>query len=314
MSASLDGFVVAAYHGREAAELRDAPPDALAGVSAADAGCLDEAFGIQTIGEMAENPFFERARAITAADGTPAFDPGPPPDWERFFAGAPVRHYVDHSAGRFRLQFGPVYYRGRLDGTARVIVVGQDPATNEILAQRVFVGRSGQRVQHVLAKLGVTRSYVMLNTFLFSVFDQFDAELEAISLEPTILDYRNAFLDRLVARNPVEAIVSFGRAGRHAVENWPGTDQLPVFHLTHPAADDHFVLDSWNTNLPGLLDAVEPDHDGLPDPSPYTAPLGDGDMDPIPRFDLPFGIPDWHGVDGGHGSREGNDKIVWHAP
>ena len=29
---------------------------------------------------------------------------------------------------------------------ARVLVVGQDPSTNELLAHRIFVGRSGQRV------------------------------------------------------------------------------------------------------------------------------------------------------------------------
>lgn len=314
MSRTFDDMVVSAFHGKTATELRRAPPDALAGVSADDARRLDEALGIETIDDMAGNRFFERARAIVAADGTPAFDPGPPPEWEAFFAQAPLDHYVNHPAGRFRLEFGPVYYRGRLDGTARVIVVGQDPSTNEILSQRAFVGTSGQRVQRVLAKLGITRSYAMVNTFLFSVFGQFNAELEAISLEPTILDYRNAFLDRLADGNPVEAIVSFGRGARHAVEHWPGASGYPVFHLTHPAADDAFVVDSWNAGLPGLLAAVEPDDDGQRDPSPYAAPLGDDILDPIPRFDLPFGVPDWHGVDGGHSIRDGDDKIVWNAP
>jgi uracil-DNA glycosylase len=91
--------------------------------------------------------------------------------------------------------------RGRLDGTARVLVLGQDPSTNEILAQRAFVGTSGQRVQKLLAKIGITRSYVVFNTFLFSVFGQL---LRAVSLDPEILDHRNRCLDRIRAQNPVQ--------------------------------------------------------------------------------------------------------------
>ena len=319
MSKSFDDLVDKPYRGRTARELLEAPTDALLGVSAGDARHLRDAFGISSIAELADDPFHAAARAIRSAAGVPAFDPGPPPGWEAFFAGAPLEHDRTHPAGRFRLEFGPVYYRGRLDGTARVIVVGQDPATNEILAQRVFVGRSGQRVQKVLAKLGITRSYVMLNTFLFSVFGQFDAELRDISLEPTVIGYRHAFLERLMAQNPMEAVISFGAGARHAVENWPGKDTVPTFDLTHPAADDRFVVDSWNEHLPAMLEAVTPDDgasddDGAPDPTPWSEPLGDGDMVDIPRFDLPFGVPDWHGADGGHSTRDGNDKIVWNAP
>lgn len=314
MGGSFDDMVIAAFRGKTAEQLLEASPPALSGVSASDARHLDDAFGITSIGGLASNAFFERARAIRAAAGTPAFDPGPPAEWEAFFAGAPLDHYVNHPSGRFRLAFGPVHYRGRLDGTARVIVVGQDPATNEILAHRIFVGRSGQRVQGVLARLGITRSYSMVNAFLFSVFGQFDGPLKAISLEAPILAYRNGHLDRLAAANPIEAVVTFGAGAKHAVQNWPGAESLPVFHLTHPAADDGLVVDSWNANLPGLLSAVEPDEGGEQDPTPYEAPLGAADVVPIPRFDLPFGIPDWHGVDGGHATRDGDDRIVWIAP
>jgi len=314
MSKSYDDMVDAAFRAKTAEELLQAPPDALKGVSAGDAQHLKDAFGIDTVGDLAGDRFYERARAIRAGTSVPAFDPGPPADWEAFFAQAPVDHYRNHPSGRFRLEFGPVYYRGRLDGTARVIVVGQDPATNEILGQRIFVGRSGQRVQRVLAKLGVTRSYSMLNTFLFSVFGQVDAELRAISLEAQVLAYRNASLDRLKAANPIEAVITFGAGARHAVEHWPGRGDLPVFNLTHPAADDPFVIDSWNGALPGMLAAVQPDDGGQPDPTPYADPLGDAVMVPIPRFDLPFGIPGFHGVDGGHSTRDGNDKIIWNAP
>ena len=112
------------------------------------------------------------------------FDSGPPSAWASLFAQAPLDAYIAHSSGRFRTPFGPVWYRGRLDGTARVLLVGQDPSTDEILAQRIFVGSAGQRVQELLRKLGVTQSYLLLNTFLFSVFGQYDSQLRAIAREP----------------------------------------------------------------------------------------------------------------------------------
>ena len=67
---------------------------------------------------------------------------------------------------------GPVFHRGRLDGTARVLVLGQDPATHETITRRILVGEAGQRVQGLLARVGITTSYVMVNTFLYSVYGQ----------------------------------------------------------------------------------------------------------------------------------------------
>jgi uracil-DNA glycosylase len=314
MSTSLDHLVVAAYRGRPAEELLEAPPSALHGVSAADARRLEEAFGIRTVRQLAENPYFWRALAVRAAAGLPDFDPGPPPSWAAFFANAPLNYYTNHAARRFRLDFGPVYYRGRLDGTARVLVVGQDPSTNEILAHRIFAGLSGQRVQGFLHKLGLTRSYVMVNTFLFSVFGQFDTELRAISLEPPIRDFRNALLSQLAAENRLQAVVTFGSGARHAVEHWQGAANLPVIHATHPAAPDTgALLASWNQALDGLRPLVEPDEGAAADLDPYGATLRPTDAAPIPAFDLPFGVPAWHGAGGGRSERNGNKEIVWKA-
>ncbi|HUG94644.1 MAG TPA: hypothetical protein VMK30_00710, partial [Pleomorphomonadaceae bacterium] len=139
MGRSFDRLVVTQFRGRAAAELAKAPPNALKGVSAADADRLGDAFGITTIEQMAANRMFQAAAAIArAASGVPGFDPGPPPGWEALFRAAPLVAYQTRP-DLFRIDFGPVYYRGRLDGTARVLVVGQDPSVNEILAQRVFV-------------------------------------------------------------------------------------------------------------------------------------------------------------------------------
>jgi hypothetical protein len=313
MSNAYDHLVDKAFHGLPLESLLAAPVEALAGVSSADAERLRQSFGIRTIRDLADSRYFRAAAGILNA-AVLNHDPGPPPGWAEFFQAAPVDYYVNHPAGRFRLDFGPVYYRGRLDGSARVLVIGQDPSTNEILGHRILVGTSGQRVQGFLEKAGITRSYVMLNTFLFSVFGQFNTELRKISEEPEIDNFRNAFLNRIVAENHIQAVVTFGVGARHGFERWPGKAGLTVFHATHPAAEEPDVIASWNEILPALRLAVTPD-DGAPEQLQlYGAALTDADNTPIPRFDLPFTLPDWFGVGGGHSARDGNDKIIWNAP
>ena len=75
-----------------------------------------------------------------------------------------------YPSGQFRIEWGPIFHRGRLDGSARILVIGQDPAQHETVVRRILVGEAGQRVQGLLAKLGVTRSYVFINTYLYSVY------------------------------------------------------------------------------------------------------------------------------------------------
>ena len=291
-----------------------ATPDAIQGVSADDAEALARAFRISTVEGLARSVHFERARALLAATGTlPAFDPGPPVGFAEVFAQAPLDAYLSHPTGRFRTRFGPVFYRGRLDGTARALVLGQDPSSDEILVQRNFVGFSGQLLQGFLRKVGLRRSYTMFNTFLFSINGQYDAEMRAISSEPFVRDYRHLLLDELAARSDLEVVLSVGRGAREALEQWPGRGRYPWVHLTHPAADEQQVADSWNDALPQVLAQLTPDEGVEPDPTPYGVPLGDAVRERIPRGDLPFGVPDWHGTGNTRSQREGDDTIVWRA-
>src|SRR5581483_4413548 len=99
------------------------------------------------------------------------FDPG--------YAAEPFRTLCAEYPGAeayppadFRLEWGPIFHRGRLDGSARVLVLGQDPAAHEAIARRILIGVAGQRTQGFLAKLGIEFSYVMVNTFLYSVYGQ----------------------------------------------------------------------------------------------------------------------------------------------
>ena len=244
------------------------------------------------------------------------FDKGPGAVWAQRFFQAPRSFYLAHPSGRFRTQFGPVYYRGRLNGTAKVLVVGQDPSTDELLAQRNLVGAAGQRAQRLLNKLGITRSYLMLNTFLFGIKGQMDAQMNAIALEPTIRDYRNGLFDKVIAENPIQALISFGNGADLAVNNWPARPAaIPWFQLHHPSASDDIVIPNWNANLANLQAAITADKVSLVDVTPYAAMTFAAETADIPREDLPFAIPDWHGSGSGTRSqREGDNTIKWTSP
>jgi len=50
-------------------------------------------------------------------------------------------------ADGFRTKWGPIFYRGRADGTARLLALGQDPAQHEAVMRRILVGEAGRRVR-----------------------------------------------------------------------------------------------------------------------------------------------------------------------
>ena len=61
----------------------------------------------------------------------------------------------------------------------------------------------------------------------------------------------------------------------------------------------------------GLFEEAKPFVE--PELEPYGQELTPEVEAPIPRHDLPFGMPDWHGV-GSRTDRSGAKKIVWTAP
>jgi hypothetical protein len=152
----------------------------------------------------------------------------------------------------------------------------------------------------------------MLNTFLYSIFGQFGGANATLSRQDPILGYRNELFDAVAATNPLQAVLTVGTAARDAVDRWPGAGAVPRTHVLHPAfPDTGALLANWNEALLSLGGAVEPD-DGAAAGAPYGEDLEPGDVVPIPRADLPFGLPAWHG-DGDHARRSGNAIIEWHA-
>jgi hypothetical protein len=209
----------------------------------------------------------------------------------------------------FRLEWGPVFHRGRLDGSARVLVIGQDPAQHEIMTRRILIGEAGQRVQGFLAKLGIERSYVMLNTFLYSVYGQFGGGRHL--KDPGIVEYRNRWIDAVLSEGRTEAVVALGSLADGAWQAWKATpngaaSDIPCAHVTHPtqpegsskgdkakrAAALAAMLQNWNEALQTLRPALA--HPDVPrDLVLYGADLRPEDLAEIPEADLPAGTPAW---------------------
>ena len=225
---------------------------------------------------------------------------------------------------QFRVEWGPVFHRGRLDGSARVLVLGQDPAQHETIVRRILVGEAGRRLQGFLAKLGVTRSYVLVNTFLYSVYGSVTARTRR---DPQLVAYRHRWLDALLVGTQVEAVLALGTAADEAWHLWKGTPPgqasavayAAVTHPTQPessskgdkvklAAATAKLLQNWNAALQLLSPAlVHPDARRAL--VLYGATWADGDRLPIPETDFPAGLPAWMRDDDGWAKRVGKDDL-----
>jgi uracil-DNA glycosylase len=218
------------------------------------------------------------------------------------YPGAEVYPVAD-----FRVEWGPVFHRGRLDGSARVLVLGQDPGAHEGVVRRILVGEAGQRTQGFLAKLGIDRSYVMMNAFLYSVYGQRGGERHRD--DPAIASYRHQWLDALLAGKVVEAVVALGSLAGAAFEGWKATPTgkatsvafRRIIHPTFPegqrskprAEATKDLLKDWNKALTELRPKIK--HPDLPMPTDTYGDRFDEqrDLAPIPEHDLPAGLPPW---------------------
>lgn len=237
------------------------------------------------------------------------FDPGPVAEpfatLAREYPGPDVYPPAD-----FRVEWGPIFHRGRLDGSPRVLVLGQDPGQHESFVRRILVGEAGQRVQGFLAKLGVDHSYTMVNTFLYSVYGQGGGERHWD--DERIAAYRHRWLDALLGEGSgVEVVVGFGHLADRAWRRWRETDagqasDVTYVHLTHPTAPDgssqgdpdkraeamRRMLAEWNDGLDVLHGALQhPDREIAL--AHYGEDLTGADHAAIPEGDLPAGLPPW---------------------
>jgi len=223
------------------------------------------------------------------------FDPGPPQEFAELFAAVP-----DYGPAKvnFWYDWGPVFYRGRLDGSARVFCIASDPGPTERVACRTLVGDAGQRVQGFLTKLGLTRSYICMNAFAYALFPSEGSVAGKVLKEPAQLAWRNQLYSLVASTSPLQAIIAFGANAQMAIDLWPDKGNLPVFKVPHPSSHDPVALvNAWRAALPQIKSVVTPDPDGVTNAPNYGDAITEADYARIPLRDLPFGVPPWFGDD-----------------
>jgi uracil-DNA glycosylase len=161
----------------------------------------------------------------------PEFDPG--------YVHEPFRSLVEdyptetvYPQSDFRTEWGPIFHRGRLDGSARVLVIGQDPGQHENVIRRILVGEAGRRVQGFLGRLGITNSYVLINALLYSVYGGTGSRYVA---KPEVRDYRNKWIQGILGSRNVEVVVTFGAMAKKAWDEYLNVHGAPAnVAVAHP--------------------------------------------------------------------------------
>lgn len=232
---------------------------------------------------------------------TDAFDTGPTGVFRTLCRNYPDDTVYKGSDG-FRSLWGPIFYRGRANGSARLLVIGQDPAQTEAVTRRILSGQAGRRVQGFVEKLGYSKSYLMINAFAYGIYNQTMA-LPHLN-DPAIQAYRHQWLEAAFAKGKIEAVVTFGTPAFNAWTAFKATvagQAVSVFHhrALHPTADKpggpitrKDLLDNWNVALQALHakilkpDVVKPlvlyGNDFVP-----------ADLPEIPSRDFPMGLQSW---------------------
>lgn len=253
------------------------------------------------------------------------YDPGPATnrDWSKIFAETPnYRGFGKAVSGNeeFRWHFGPMFYRGRLgDQQVKVLVVGQEGAQDESLSHRSFTGGTGGRMQHLLNHLGINRSYLFLNTFVYPIFGQYDGLLPIMAQHPAspISQHRRKLFDYAVSRNDgLHLAIAVGRAAKESMASWVeahgGTADPDHLHLADasviaPGLRMVGVLHPGGAGKGGAVTAIVASfkaaitqvHQWIAD-DPSWLPVDPGatrstkaytyTSDPIPFVDFPYGV------------------------
>ena len=251
------------------------------------------------------------------------YDEGPPAGsgWAELFAAVPnYRGLGVAVVGReaFRWHHGPMFYRGRLDGSARVVIVGQEGAQDESLSHRSFTGGTGARMQRLLRHLGIDRSYLFINSFVYPIFGQYTPDLRSLAQDPKspVAQHRNQIFDKAIIDGDARLVIAVGLAAKESVATWikahGGNAQPDKLHLAalgsipghvhvvgvlHPgsaAGGSTAAIKADFSRAIGLVrDWLSADPAWLPIDAgmsrdlnaPYTY-----SSDPIPHADFPFGI------------------------
>ncbi|MCB0393049.1 MAG: hypothetical protein KDD25_00740 [Bdellovibrionales bacterium] len=178
----------------------------------------------------------ERERGSQAS-----YDPGPKKDslWIPMFGSVPNYRKIGKDylgQEKFRWNIGPMWYRGRLgEDQVKVLVVGQEGAQDENTSNRTFTGGTGTKTQNMLAGLEMDRSYLFLNTFVYTIFNQRPPDPKKgenysmedylkmeQGLDSPIVKYRHQLMDYTAQynSNSLSMMVAVGAGARESMITW----------------------------------------------------------------------------------------------
>lgn len=191
----------------------------------------------------------------------------------------------------FWFNWGPIFYRGRLNKSAKVLFVASDPGPTERIGDRALIGNAGQRVQGFLSKVGLNRSYVCLNGFVYALHPSNLSDGLKLLSDPAHTAWRNKVFD--AATGPkLQAIVAFGEIAKKTIDLWDGKGNTPVFKTYHPSYrfDEAKLTADWNRVITELRKIIKKDKGGKNNLPLYGDTIEESDYSPIPARDLPFGV------------------------
>lgn len=175
------------------------------------------------------------------------FDPGAPKEsrWPDLFAQTPNyrsfgKAVIGGRGEKFRWVMGPMWYRGRLNPEeVKVFIVGQEGAQDENVSNRSFTGSTGTRMQKFLNYLGIDRSYLFMNTFVYTITGQYSLfgedrnnpeKLEsqrrllwlAQNEDSVVVKHRHELFNYMLEtnRNTLAVVIGVGTAGKDSVATW----------------------------------------------------------------------------------------------
>ncbi len=174
-------------------------------------------------------------------------DAGAPKDseWPKLFSHTPnYRAFGQAVIGgrgeKFRWIMGPMWYRGRLTpNSVKVFIVGQEGAQDENVSNRSFTGSTGTRMQKFLNYLGIDRSYLFMNTFVYTITGQYSLFGEdrknlskvtqrekllwlAQSEDSIVVEHRHRLFNYMLETNKdtLAVVIGVGTAGKDSVATW----------------------------------------------------------------------------------------------
>ena len=206
----------------------------------------------------------------------------------------------------FRVEWGPIFHRGRLDGTRADIVHRPGSRTKRDYCPANPDRRGRPSSPGLPGKARHRPQLCDAQRVTLQRYNQSSAKKHVN--DPVIVAYRNRWLSALTTSGSLEAVVAFGSLADAAWQEFAMSSEraaaIPYQHIPHPtspelggAAPERIkkataaMLRKWNAALEALRQAVQ-HPDAVRPFVPYGVAFQPSELVEIPSFDMPAGIPD----------------------